>query len=162
MILSAPAPVQCSPCAHAVILSRRSVRGFTLIEVLVVVVILAILAGVVVPQLMSYPDEARVTRAQQDIQTLRSALEMYRLDNFVYPSTEQGLRALNAKPSGLPEAPNWRAGGYIRELPKDPWGGDYVFLNPGANGGVDLYSLGADRAPGGEGPNADIGRSSGG
>ena len=162
MIQPAPTPVQSSPRGSQVHRSRSTARGFTLIEVLVVVVILAILAGVVVPQLMSYPDEARITRAQQDIQTLRSALEMYRLDNFVYPSTEQGLRALNAKPSGLPEAPNWRAGGYIRELPKDPWGGDYVFLNPGANGGIDLYSLGADRASGGEGPNADIGRASGG
>jgi general secretion pathway protein G len=107
---------------------------------------------------MSYPDEARVTRAQQDIQSLRTALDLYRMDNFSYPSTEQGLGALVTKPGGRPEAPNWRSGGYIKELPKDPWGGDYVYLSPGQTGDFDLYSLGADRAPGGEGAAADIGR----
>lgn len=133
-------------------------RGFTLIEILVVVTILGILAALVVPQLMSYPDDARITRAKQDIQTLRTALDLYRMDNFTYPSTEQGLRALVERPSGRPEAPNWRAGGYIKELPKDPWGSDYVYLSPGRGGDFDLYSLGADRAPGGEGAAADIGR----
>lgn len=133
-------------------------RGFTLIEILVVVTILGILAALVVPQLMSYPDDARITRAQQDIQTLRTALDLYRMDNFAYPSTEQGLRALAERPSGRPEAPNWRSGGYIKELPKDPWGSDYVYLSPGRSGDFDLYSLGADRAPGGEGAAADIGR----
>lgn len=136
----------------------RRGRGFTLIEILVVVTILGILAALVVPQLMSYPDEARMTRAQQDIQALRTALDLYRMDNFSYPSTEQGLAALVSKPGGRPEAPNWRSGGYIKELPKDPWGGDYVYLSPGQGGDFDLYSLGADRAPGGEGPAADIGR----
>jgi general secretion pathway protein G len=133
-------------------------RGFTLIEILVVVTILGILAALVVPQLMSYPDDARITRAKQDIQTLRTALDLYRMDNFTYPSTEQGLRALVERPSGRPEAPNWRAGGYIKELPKDPWGSDYVYLSPGRGSDFDLYSLGADRAPGGEGAAADIGR----
>lgn len=133
-------------------------RGFTLIEILVVVTILGILAALVVPQLMSYPDDARTTRAEQDIQSLRTALDLYRMDNFTYPSTEQGLRALVTKPGGRPEAPNWRSGGYIKELSKDPWGGDYVYLSPGQAGAFDLYSLGADRAPGGEGAAADIGR----
>jgi general secretion pathway protein G len=138
--------------------SLRATRGFTLIEILVVVTILGILAALVVPQLMSYPDDARITRAEQDIQALRTGLDLYRLDNFTYPSTEQGLDALVRKPSGRPEAPNWRSGGYVKELSKDPWGGDYVYLSPGQNGDFDLYSLGADRAPGGEGPAADIGR----
>lgn len=138
--------------------SGFAARGFTLIEILVVVTILGILAALVVPQLMSYPDEARVTRAEQDIQSLRTALDLYRMDNFTYPSTDQGLRALLAKPGGRPEAPNWRSGGYIKDLPKDPWGGDYVYLSPGQSGAFDLYSLGADRAPGGEGAAADIGR----
>lgn len=136
----------------------RRGRGFTLIEILVVVTILGILAALVVPQLMSYPDDARLTRAEQDIQALRTALDLYRMDNFTYPSTEQGLRALVTKPGGRPEAPNWRSGGYIKELSKDPWGADYVYLSPGQSGAFDLYSLGADRAPGGEGPAADIGR----
>lgn len=133
-------------------------RGFTLIEILVVVTIIGILAALVVPQLISYPDEARTTRARQDIQALRTALDLYRMDNFTYPSTEQGLRALLNKPGGRPEAPNWRSGGYIKELPKDPWGSDYVYLSPGQTGEFDLYSLGADRAPGGDGTAADIGR----
>ena len=136
----------------------RPARGFTLIEILVVVTILGILAALVVPQLMSYPDEARVTRANGDLQALRTALDLYRMDNFSYPSTEQGLRALVERPSGRPEAPNWRSGGYLKDLPKDPWGSDYVYLSPGRAGAFDLYSLGADRAPGGEGPAADIGR----
>jgi general secretion pathway protein G len=150
MIRSAVRPVH----AH----SRQAARGFTLIEILVLVTILGILAALVVPQFMSYPDEARVTRAEQDIQALRTALDLYRLDNFTYPSTEQGLVALVNKPTGRPEAPNWRSGGYLKDLPKDPWGGDYVYLSPGQRGPFDLYSLGADRAPGGEGMAADIGR----
>jgi general secretion pathway protein G len=143
---------------HPARVSGLPARGFTLIEILVVVTILGILAALVVPQLMSYPDEARMTRAKQDIQALRTALDLYRMDNFGYPSTDQGLRALIAKPGGRPEAPNWRSGGYIKELPSDPWGGDYVYLSPGQSGDFDLYSLGADRAPGGEGAAADIGR----
>lgn len=135
----------------------RHARGFTLIEILVVVVILGILATVVVPRFLDKPDEARVTRARADIQALTTALNLYRLDNFAYPSTEQGLQALVAQPSGAPAAPNWRQGGYIDRLPKDPWGGDYRFLSPGQRGDFDLYSLGSDGQPGGEGVAADIG-----
>jgi general secretion pathway protein G len=135
----------------------RLARGFTLIEILVVVVILGILATVVVPRFLDKPDEARVTRARADIQALTTALNLYRLDNFNYPSTEQGLQALVAQPAGSPAAPNWRQGGYIDRLPKDPWGGEYRYLSPGQRGDFDLYSLGADAQPGGEGAAADIG-----
>lgn len=136
---------------------RPRAGGFTLIEILVVVVILGILATVVVPRFMDKPDEARVVRAQQDVQALVAALNMYRLDNFAYPSTEQGLEALVRKPAGRPDAPNWKAGGYIDRLPKDPWGRDYSYLSPGRQGDIDIWSLGADGQPGGEGVNADIG-----
>lgn len=132
-------------------------RGFSLIEILVVVAIMAILAAVVVPKLMDNPDKARIARAQADIRNLGTALNLYKLDNFVYPSTEQGLDALVSKPGGEPAAPNWKAGGYVERLPKDPWGRDYLFLRPGQNGEYDLYTLGADGQPGGDGPNADIG-----
>ncbi|GIX34452.1 MAG: type II secretion system protein G [Lysobacteraceae bacterium] len=135
---------------------RRS-AGFTLIEILVVVVILGILATVVVPRFLDKPDEARIARARADIQALTTALNLYRLDNFNYPSTEQGLQALVAPPSGTPAAPNWRKGGYIDRIPKDPWGGEYRYLSPGQRGEFDLYSLGADGQPGGEGAAADIG-----
>lgn len=131
--------------------------GFTLIEILVVVVILGILATVVVPRFMDKPDEARVARARQDIQALVTALNLYRLDNFAYPSTDQGLQALSSKPGGTPAPANWRAGGYIERLPKDPWGGDYLYLSPGQRGEIDVYSLGSDGQPGGEGTAADIG-----
>ncbi len=131
--------------------------GFTLIEILVVVTILAFVAAVVVPRFLDRPDEARVARARQDVQALVTALNLYRLDNYVYPSTEQGLQALTQKPSGVPEAPNWRSGGYIERLPKDPWQRDYLYLNPGRQGEFDVYSLGLDGQPGGDGVNADIG-----
>jgi general secretion pathway protein G len=132
-------------------------RGFTLIEVMVVVVILGILAAIAVPRIMSRPDEARVTRARQDIRGLDAALGLYRLDNFEYPTTEQGLEALIAKPADLPLGARWKEGGYLDRLPKDPWGGDYRYLLPGTHGDYDLYSLGADRGAGGDGINADIG-----
>ncbi|MCK7592777.1 type II secretion system major pseudopilin GspG [Pseudomarimonas salicorniae] len=135
----------------------RFQRGFTLIEILVVVVILGILATIVVPRFLDKPDEARVARARTDIQALTTALNLYRLDNFAYPSTEQGLQALVSAPSGSPAAPNWRQGGYIDRLPKDPWGGEYRYLSPGQRGDFDLYSFGADGQPGGDGAAADIG-----
>lgn len=131
--------------------------GFTLIEVMVVVVILGILAAIVVPRIMSRPDEARIAKAKQDIRTLESALNLYKLDNYVYPSTEQGLEALVQKPTGEPVPRNWKEGGYIDRLPKDPWGNPYQYLNPGVHGAIDIYSLGADGRPGGEGIDADIG-----
>jgi len=131
--------------------------GFTLIEVMVVVVILGILAAVIVPKIMDNPDKARVVKAKQDVQALKNALDLYKLDNFSYPSTDQGLQALVQKPSGSPEARNWKQGGYLDRLPKDPWRGDYQYLSPGVHASVDVYSLGADGRPGGDGINADIG-----
>lgn len=131
--------------------------GFTLIEIMVVVVILGILAAVIVPKIMDRPDQARITKAQQDIRTLKNALNLYKLDNYNYPSTDQGLDALVKQPAGTPEAKNWKAGGYIERLPKDPWKNDYQLLNPGVHGEIDIYSFGADGQPGGDGLNADIG-----
>lgn len=132
-------------------------RGFTLLEVMVVVVILAILAALIVPKVISRPDEARALAARQDIASLMQALKLYRLDNQRYPSTEQGLQALVAQPATAPLAPNWKSGGYIERLPNDPWGNPYHYLNPGVRGELDVSSTGADGAPGGEGNDADIG-----
>jgi general secretion pathway protein G len=131
--------------------------GFTLIEIMVVVVIIGILASVVVPRIMDNPDKARVAKAKNDLRALESALDIYRLDNFVYPSTDQGLDSLVNKPTASPEPPNWKQGGYIKKLNKDPWGNEYLYLSPGEHGDTDIYSLGADGAPGGEGPHKDIG-----
>lgn len=132
-------------------------RGFTLIEIMVVVVILGILAAVVVPKIMDNPDKARVAKAKQDIRAIGGALDLYKLDNYNYPSTDQGLEALVSKPSGEPEARNWKQGGYLDRMPKDPWGDEYHYLSPGSHGEVDIFSYGADHRPGGEGFNADIG-----
>ena len=132
-------------------------HGFTLLEVMVVVVILGILAALVVPKIISRPDEARAIAAKQDIASLMQALKLYRLDNQRYPSTEQGLQALVARPASAPLAPNWKTGGYVERLPKDPWGNPYQYLNPGVRGELDVFSMGADGAPGGEGSDADIG-----
>ncbi len=132
-------------------------QGFTLIEVMVVVVILGILAAVVVPRIMDNPDKARITKAKQDIRAMESALNLYRLDNFSYPNTEQGLEALVSVPSDLANSENYKQGGYIRKLPKDPWGSAYLYLSPGEHGELDIYSLGVDGAPGGTGVAADIG-----
>jgi general secretion pathway protein G len=131
--------------------------GFTLIELMVVVVILALLATFVVPQIMDRPEQARVVKAQQDIRSLESALKMYKLDNFAYPSTDQGLEALVKKPDGNPKPRNYNPKGYLESLPQDPWGNDYLYLNPGEHGEIDIYSLGADGAAGGTGYDADIG-----
>jgi len=132
-------------------------RGFTLIEVMVVVVILGILAALIVPKIMSRPDEARIVAARQDVAAIVQALKLYRLDNLRYPTTEQGLAALVAAPTIPPAAPNWKAGGYLERLPKDPWGNPYQFLNPGRRGEIDVFSFGAAGAAGGEGADADIG-----
>ncbi len=132
-------------------------HGFTLIEILIVVVILSILAITVVPQFLDQPAKARVARAQSDVQQLKTALSMYKLDNFSYPSTAQGLNALVSKPSGQPLAKNWKTGGYMERMIKDPWGNDYQYLNPGNHGVIDVFSMGRDGQPGGEGDDADIG-----
>ena len=139
------------------LIGLRAQRGFTLLEVMVVVVILGILAALVVPKIISRPDEARVIAAKQDIASLMQALKLYRLDNQRYPTTEQGLQALVTKPTAAPIPSNWKTGGYVERLPKDPWGNAYQFLNPGVHGEIDVFSYGADRAPGGEGNDADIG-----
>jgi len=138
-------------------MNQRRQGGFTLIEIMVVVVILGILAAVVVPRIMDRPDQARITKAKQDIRALEAALNLYRLDNFRYPTTDQGLEALVSKPTSSPEPKNWKSGGYLDRLPKDPWSNPYQYLNPGEHGDFDLYTLGADGSPGGEGINADIG-----
>lgn len=131
--------------------------GFTLIEIMIVVVILGILAAIVVPKILDRPDQARVTAAKTDIATIMQQLKLYRLDNATYPSTDQGLTALTVKPTTNPVPPNWRTGGYLERLPNDPWGRPYQYLNPGLKGEIDVYSLGADGQPGGEGAAADIG-----
>ncbi len=138
-------------------IAARKGSGFTLLEVMVVVVILGILAALVVPRIISRPDEARVIAAKQDIASLMQALKLYRLDNQRYPTTEQGLQALVAAPSTAPLPPNWKPGGYVERLPKDPWGSPYQYLNPGLHGEIDVFSFGADGAPGGEGNDADVG-----
>jgi general secretion pathway protein G len=128
---------------------RRSLSqaGFTLIEILVVVVILGILAAVIVPKIMDKPELARIAKAKTDVRALETALDLYRLDNFTYPTTDQGLEALVAKPAGSPEPKNWKAGGYIKTLNKDPWGNPYKYLYPGSKSEVDIYSLGPDGVP---------------
>ena len=131
--------------------------AFTLIEVLVVVAILGILAAIVVPRIMDRPDEAKRVAAKADIGAIVQALKLYRLDNGAYPSTDQGLGALVQRPTTNPVPANWKQGGYLERLPKDPWGTDYQFLSPGVKGEIDVFSLGADRTRGGEGSAADVG-----
>jgi general secretion pathway protein G len=136
---------------------RARHAGFTLLEIMVVVVILGILAALVAPNVIRRIDDANVTKAKQDIRAFETALNLYRMDNFRYPSTEQGLEALVKQPND-PNIRNWKPGGYVRSLQKDPWGNDYAYISPGTRGGdYDLYTLGADNQPGGEGPDADIG-----
>ena len=136
---------------------RAPARGFTLIEILVVIVILGVLAALIVPNVIGRPDEARATVAKSDIAAIMSALKLYRLDNQRYPTGEQGLAALVAKPEQPPLPPNWKPGGYLEKLPKDPWGRPYIYLNPGVRGEVEVMSFGADGQAGGNGPDADIG-----
>jgi len=131
-------------------------QGFTLLEIIVVVAIIAILAAYIAPKVAGRVDDARISKAKSDIRVLESSLELYKLDNFVYPSSGQGLNALVTKPSGE-GGKNWREGGYIKKLNKDPWGNDYQYAFPGSNGEFDVFSLGTDAAVGGENDAADIG-----
>lgn len=132
----------------------RTQQGFTLIEIMVVVIILGILAAIVAPNVIGRVGDAQVTAAKSDIRGIENAMKLYKLDNFSYPSSEQGLQALVSKPAD-PNIRNWKR--YLDQLPKDPWGNPYLYLNPGNNGEIDIYTLGRDGRPGGEGEDADIG-----
>lgn len=140
-------------------LQSRKNAGFTLIEIMVVVVILAILATIVIPKIISRPEQARVVKAKQDVLAIQNALDLYKLDNGFYPSTDQNLRALTIKPTTEPQPQNWKAGGYLQQVPVDPWGHTYQYLNPGIHntGGVDIFSYGPTGQPDGTGDNAVIG-----
>ena len=135
--------------------SRVRQAGFTLIELMVVLVIIGVLAALIVPNVLDRADDARATAAKTDVNNLIQALKLYRLDNQRYPSSEQGLQSLVAKPNSPPVPPNWKP--YLDKLPNDPWGRPYQYLNPGVKGEIDVMSFGADGQPGGEGKNADIG-----
>ena len=136
---------------------RSKDAGFTLIEIMVVIAIIGILATLIVPKIMGRPDEARMVAAKQDVGTIVQALKLYRLDIGRYPTTDQGLKALVEKPTSEPVPQNWKMGGYLDSLPKDPWGNIYQYANPGTNGEIDVYSFGSDGKPGGIGLDADIG-----
>lgn len=142
---------------HELRRTRSADSGFSLLELMVVVVILSILALVIVPRVIDRPDQARIARVQADLGVLQNALQLYKLDNFQYPTTEQGLSALVEKPTRSPVPANWADGGYVDRLPKDPWGGDYQYLSPGVHGDVDVFTYGADGVTGGDGINADLG-----
>lgn len=135
-------------------MARQS--GFTLIEIMVVVIIIGLLAGIVVPNVMDSLDKANVQKARADFKSIQTALKLYRIDNFNYPTTEQGLEALVVKPSIAPLPRHYKSSGYLESLPKDPWGGDYQYMSPGEGHEYDIYSLGADGVNGGEDQNADI------
>ncbi|KAF1018854.1 MAG: Type II secretion system protein G [Paracidovorax wautersii] len=139
----------------ALALPRRRARGFTLIELMVVLAIIGVLAALIVPNVLSRADDARVTAARTDVNNLMQALKLYRLDNQRYPTTEQGLQALVVRPTTNPAPSNWKS--YLDKLPNDPWGRPYQYLNPGVHGPVDVFSFGADGQPGGEGHDADVG-----
>jgi len=132
-------------------------KGFTLLELMVVVLIIGLLAAVVVPRVVGRHEDAQIVKAKHDIRTLANALNMYKLDNFNFPSTDQGLEALVKEPTGNPVAKNWRKGGYVERIPNDPWGNPYQFLSPGEKSEFDIWSMGADGRNGGEGKNTDIG-----
>lgn len=131
-------------------------KGFTLIEIMVVLIIIGLLAGIVVPKLMGRTEEAKRTKSAVQIRNLQSAIDLYKLDNGSYPTTDQGMQALVEKPA-VGEAPKrWKEGGYIEKVPKDAWGNNYVYISPGVHGEYDIYSYGADGEEGGEGKDADI------
>jgi len=138
-------------------MKATSNAGFSLVEILVVLVIMGLLISVVAPTVLNQADEARIQKVYADFKSIETALKIYRLDNYVYPTTEQGLQALVEASTLDPEPRNFRAGGYLEELPIDPWGRPYLYMSPGEHKEVDLYSLGADGLSGGEGQNADIG-----
>ncbi|WP_137937209.1 type II secretion system major pseudopilin GspG [Chitinivorax sp. B] len=138
-------------------MQRKRNQGFTLIEIMVVIVILGVLAALVVPKVMERPGQARVVAAKHDIGAIVQALKLYKLDNTTYPTTEQGLKALVQKPTTNPIPNNWKTGGYLDKLPQDPWGRDYQYLSPGLHGDIDVFSYGEDGAAGGEGVDADVG-----
>ena len=140
-------------CSHNAL---RSSQGFTLLEIIVVVAIIAILASYIAPKVAGRVDDARISKAKSDIRVLEASLELYKLDNFNYPSTDQGLNSLVSRPSG-DNLSNWRDGGYIKKLTKDPWGNDYQYQFPGSNSEFDVFSLGSDASPGGTGEAADVG-----
>jgi general secretion pathway protein G len=136
---------------------KKIQQGFTLIEMMVVIVIMGILASLIVPKIMGRPDEARIIAAKQDIASIMQALKLYKLDNQRYPTTEQGLQALVVKPSSPPIPSNWKSSGYLDKLPVDPWGNSYQYLFPGIHSDLDVFSFGADGAAGGENSDADVG-----
>lgn len=131
-------------------------RGFSLVEILVVLVIMGLLVSIVAPNVMDRADSARIQKAQADFKAIQTALKLYRIDNYMYPTSEQGLEALVTRPAMAPVPRNWRNGGYLDSLPMDPWGRPYLYLSPGQSHEYDIYTLGADGVTGGEGQNADI------
>jgi general secretion pathway protein G len=139
-------------------IKKTDCRGFTLIELMVVIVILGILAGLIIPRIMGRPEEAKELKAKMQIESIETALKLYKLDNGAYPDTEQGLQALVEKPDTGTLPKKWRTGGYLEKgkVPKDPWGNDFIYLSPGAHGDYDLISYGADGVQGGEDKNKDI------